>query len=382
MASIEVVAPRADARVSGAVELRARITGGGQASRVAFVVGAAEHGTLPAVPLGAGEYGATWDSTVKLVDRSTPTPGDALYWVTARASVDGVDLTAPYVPLVTANRPVDGLPAGGWRPELAWEADYDGTLEDYARSHSAVIGLAHASLEDDPTGRPRRVLRASVPDSAADDADQPTEGTVRFQAAGRRAIVEGDELCVGWSFLLGDDFPTVHPADDPANPDGPRGTGYVALFQLYGPPYTQGSPLVLHADRRSPAEPLDELVIRGNELNPGDPFPLLAIPYRRGRWTDVVLRLRASRSIESGWIEAYVNQGEAGAVRPVPFVGGLLRVPRVLLRADSEPFRTDMQVYRVAGRLERVTVWHTAHRVARTVAAADPRTYRPDWGTL
>jgi type IV secretory pathway TrbD component len=35
-----------------------------------------------------------------------------------------------------------------------------------------------------------------------------------------------------------------------------------------------------------------------------------------------------------------------------------------------------MQIYRVVDRIPSVTLWHTGHRIARTVAEADPRSYR------
>jgi hypothetical protein len=137
----------------------------------------------------------------------------------------------------------------------------------------------------------------------------------------------------------------------------------------------KGSPLVLHAHRRTLADPVDEFNIRGNSLNPGDPADQLAIPYRRGRWTDIVFRIHASSSIERGWMEAYVNQGGSTAVQPVT-VNGLTRLPRVLLRPDSQAFRTDMQIYRVVDRIPTVTLWHTGHKIAETVDQADPRSYR------
>ena len=34
-----------------------------------------------------------------------------------------------------------------------------------------------------------------------------------------------------------------------------------------------------------------------------------------------------------------------------------------------------MQIYRVADRLDRVSLWHTAHKVGRTVSDVDPRSY-------
>ncbi|MCF6736936.1 hypothetical protein E9565_17555 [Blastococcus sp. KM273129] len=230
-------------------------------------------------------------------------------------------------------------------------------------------------MQDDPLlGPVRRVVRVSVPDRAQDDDDQPTTSTVRFQSSSPQVIQEGDEFCVGFAFLPDDDFPTSYPDDDVTNP-GDRPTGWIALFQFYGPPYNTSAPLVLHASRPTVDTPLDEFKLSGNDLNPGDPAPLLWLPYRRGHWTDVVLRIRASAMVEAGWIEVYANQGESTRVRPMP-LHGLHRIPRVLFREDSEEFRTDMQIYRINDRFDRVTVWHTGHRIAETVEEADPRSYR------
>ncbi|WP_336033496.1 hypothetical protein [Geodermatophilus sp. FMUSA9-8] len=379
MPSLTVVAPATGSRVRGTVDVRVRLRGGGRVSDVQVVIGPPAYGTRQASPLGGDTWGWRWDTTRKLADPAVPAPCDALFWISAVAVVDGVEVTAPHVPVVTANAPAatSRRAAGGWRPELAWAADYGGDLARWRRSNSAVIGAAYATLADDPVlGSARRAVRVSVPDSARDDADQPNRTTVRFQSSSRRVITEGDEFCVGFAFLPPADFPSVHPRGDVTNPRGEEATGYLALFQVYGPPYGAGSPFVLHAERRALDDPVDEFAVRGNELNPGDPVPLLSLPYRRGRWTDVVFRIRASSSIEQGWVETYVNQGESTAVRPLPLATGQLRVPRVLLRPDSDTFRTDVQLYRVAGRFDRVTMWHTGHRVARTVAEADPRSYR------
>jgi hypothetical protein len=378
VASVNIIAPTDDARVSGRVVVRARVSGGTSVSNVRIVIGPPEYGTRPTTGAGNREYTYAWDTTRKLVDGVTATPSDSIFWITAYAIVDGVQLKAPYIAVFTANRPVSALrSASGWRPELAWAANYSGSLATWKASQFATIGSAYATVGDDPVlGAARRVLKVSVPESAKYDADQPTSSTVRFQSSSPRVLRDGDEFCVGFAFLPSADFPTVYPPDDPANPAGPAGTSYIALFQFYGPPYTRGSPFLLQANRNTPADPLDEFVVKANELNAGDPWPFLSLPYRRGRWTDVVFRIRLSSSIEEGWIETYVNQGASTTVQPQPFVNGRLRVPRVLLRADSEAARTDMQIYRVVNRFERVTVWHTGHRIAATVAEADPRSYR------
>jgi hypothetical protein len=379
VASITVTAPSDRARVSGTVDVLVQVSGGSRVGEVTVVIGLPEAGTRTATRVGNRTYRVRWDTTRKLVDADVAAPADALFWITAYAEVDGVQVDAPYVAVTTANRSSAArgrVPAGGWRPELAWAADYGGSTGRWRESHPVVVGSAYAEVLDDPVlGAARRVIGVSVPDSAKHDADQPTDTTVRFQASSPRTVVEGDEFCVGFAFLPPPDFPTVFPDDDPTNP-GDRATGYIALFQLYGPPYDHGSAFVLHANRRSVDDPVDEFTVRGNELNPGDPVAFLTLPYRRGRWTDVVFKLRASSSIERGWVETYVNQGESTSVRPVRLADGTVRLPRVLLRPDSEAFRTDLQLYRVNGRFDRVSIFFAGHRIARTVADADPGSYR------
>jgi hypothetical protein len=377
MPSLTVVAPVAGTRVSGAVDVRVRVDGGSSVGRVSAIIGNPAVGTRAARPDGNREYVVRWDTTRKLEDATVRAPTDAMFWITASAVVDGEQIEAPSVPVVTTNwTSVRRASGGGWREELAWAADYSGSTSRWKESHGAVIGGRYASVHDDPVlGPERRAVRVSVPDSARNDADQPNSTTVRFQSSSPRTIVEGDELCVGFAFLPPEDFPSVHPRDDVTNPRGPEATGYLAIFQFYGPPYVQGSPFVLHSDRGTLDDPVDEFTVRGNELNPGDPVSYLTLPYRRGRWTDVVFRMRVSSNIEDGWLETYVNQGETTQVRPLR-LEGRVRLPRVLLRPDSGPFRTDMQLYRVAGRFDRVTLWHTGHRIARTVEDADPRSYR------
>ena len=251
MATITIVSPTTATTVKGAqVALRAQVDGGTTISNVRFEIGYAKYGTVPAVRVRARYYGYTWDSRRSLMDGATR-PADSCYWITARAVVDGKEISAPYVRVVTANKPVSGLPEGGWRSALAWSARYDSTFAAWEKSHSATIGSRYASLMTDPMRPKRRAIRASIPDSARSDSDQPTDTTVRFQSAGKRNIVEGDEFCVGFAILPPTDFPTTYGEKDPTNPQG-RETGWINIFQFYGPPYNTIAPIILQANRRTP----------------------------------------------------------------------------------------------------------------------------------
>lgn len=374
MATITMSSPANGARVSGTqVALRATISGAKTITIVGFEIGYAKNGTVQATRVSTGVYGYTWNTTKSLQTGAARTI-DSCYWIRAVAIVDGTELRSPYVRVVTANNPARNLPAGGWRSTNAWSANYSGTLEQWRKSHSSTVGSAYASLRVDPLNASRKAIRASVPNSAKYDADQPTKTTVRFQSASKRSIVEGDEFCIGFAILPPSDFPTTYGEKDPTNPGG-RETGWINIFQFYGPPYDRVATMIMQANRRTSDDPMDEFFLARNDLNEGEPVPLISFPYNRGKWTDIVIRMRASRSIESGWIEFYINQGRHTSVQPVSYINGLTRIPRVTLFSDSQEFRNDMQIYRVADRIENVTLWHTGHKVGRTVAEVDPRSY-------
>lgn len=378
VATVQIVSPSNSDQVSGTVDVRVRVAGGVSVSDVSVIIGPPEIGTRVATTVGGRDFVFQWDTTTRMSDATRATPSDALFWISAKATVDGVEVDAPFVTVTTENHNFSAAARpSGWRPQLAWAANYSGTLEQWRSSNYAMIGGSYATLQNDPIlGSQRKAIKVSVPESAKNDADQATATTVRFQSSSVRNIVEGDEFCLGFAILPPADFPRVYPPKDPTNPRGPDGTSYIALFQFYGPPYIQGSPFLLQANRSTLQDPLDEFVIRGNELNPGDPTDYVAIPYRRGKWTDLVFRMHVSADINKGWVEAYVNQGESTSVRPLKFANGMHRVPRVLLRPESGEFRTDMQIYRVIERFDRVTVWHTGHKITQTVSEADPRSYR------
>lgn len=368
-----MTSPANGAKVTGVVPLRAKIVGTA-ISNVRFEIGAPQYGTVTATRISAGVYGYSWESRRSLVDGSKRT-NDGAYWITVRATVDGKQYVATYVRVITGNLPLKGIPVGGWRNDLAWSADYSGTITQWKKSHSATVGSARASLTSDPVRKGRKAIKATIPDSAVKDSDQPTSNTVRFQSAAKRNIVEGDEFCVGFSIMPPADFPTTYAPGDKTNPAGTKGTGWINIFQFFGPPYSATPSLILQANRRGPEDPLDEFFLARNDLNEGEPLPLFSFPYNRGRWTDIVMRIHASRSIDRGWIEFYVNQGASTSVQPVAYINGLTRIPRVTLRSDSGAFRTDMQIYRIVDRIATVSLWHTGHKVGRNVADVDPRSY-------
>ena len=191
-------------------------------------------------------------------------------------------------------------------------------------------------------------------------------------------------------------FPTVGISD-------PLKTNkHIAIFQMFGPqavqpnryPTGRGAITIIDANRNSDADPVDRFHIDANQLNGGDPAPLVEFSYNRGAWTDIVIGIRMSADIHRGWIEVYLNQGEHTEVQPVRLFGGKTRLPRVtawpessappvpdayddgqLITGGSSQHRTDMQIYRAADTYDEVTLLHTGHRIGPTVESVDPRSY-------
>ena len=197
MATVEIVSPASGERVQGTVEVRVRVNAADSVSDVTVVIGPPASGTRPADAVGGDDFVYRWDTTRKLDEPDDPAPADALFRITARASVDGVEETAPYVSVVTANvdpgdRPLRPADESGWRPELAWAADYTGTIDNWQNSNFATIGEAYATLTDDPVlGAKRRAVRVAMPESARFDAEQATPTTVRFQSSSPQVIRGG-----------------------------------------------------------------------------------------------------------------------------------------------------------------------------------------------
>lgn len=409
---LRLLGVRAEQDVKGVVPLAVELdTCLGTPSQVAIVVG---ERVFPATRDGQTRVwrAPAWDTRVKLEAPDAGSPSNHLAWIRAEATAAGTTHRTALLPVFTANYDYGPLPDGGWRPELAWAADYSGTKADWLAGFAGPVpGSAYASLVADPIrGASRKVIKVSLPDSAKNDADQPT-GSPRFQAQqpttpSTKGFFEGDEFCVGFAVLVpasssaavgGGGFPSV-------NVSRTNTEQHIAIFQMYGPqassptdyPSGRGAITILDANRRVASDPIDRFHIEANQLNGGDPGLVVEFPYNRGQWTDVVLCMHMSASIKRGWLEVWLNQGQSTTVQPVPLIGGKLRLPRVtawpetstpavppslvngtLVQGGSRRHRTDMQIYRSPTAYDEVTLFHTAHRVGPTPASVDPRSYAP-----
>ncbi len=361
--------------------------------------------TAPGIWKGTG-----WNTLARPAAPELVSPSDFCAWVRIAATIDGTPQESSLFPVFTGNYNYGELPSPGWHGALAWSADYT-DIDRWRASYSGrVVGAAYASLIADPlVGAVRNVVTASIPDEAAADRDQPTPSP-RFQAAqptdGTTAgLDEGNEFYVGFSVFVpsvdsaehgAGGFPTVVPSTAGSTDN------HIAIYQLYGPqaatpvsyPRGRGAIINLDANRTSDAESGEQFGIRANQLNGGDPWPLVEFGYNRGAWTDIVIGMRLSADIRHGWIEVHLNQGATASVRPAPLFGGRTRVPRVGLWPESSvpavpettvdgvtvtggssDQSTQMQIYRRTGVYPEVTLLHTAHRVGPTVESVDPGSY-------
>lgn len=320
----------------------------------------------------------------------------------------GPEELSPTIICKTSNFPVvETLPVGGWRSALAWSASYasfaayDGSYE-IVRGYQVNGTTPLGTIMADPTGRARNVIYADVPNDIS-RLDQPTSNT-RWQSQGLRAgtaaIVEGDEFCVGMSYMLpalteagstAAGFPEMYGNNDPEDPGGllSNGRGFINLFQLHGPDNPDGtntygihgSPHAFGTRRRMPGEDKGNVVwtrkrvMQTQDLYPGAPDVGLSVPQVAMQWVDVVWRIRCSQSIEKGWIETYVNTGGSTTVQPY-LVQGKHRIPhQTRVNFTHQGARTDVQSYRRLGPIPRASTYFTAHKVTQTVAQADPLSY-------
>jgi hypothetical protein len=408
--TIRAISLTPESSYSGVVPLTAQFDlGFGIPSSVSISVGRM---TRPMTRIGGTNLwqAEPWDTRLRLRDLSSVSPNNFCAWVQVRANYGGVVQSSRLFPVYTANYSYGDLPDVESTPSLEWAADYSSMDAWLASMAGTVVGRKYAALVNDPVrGGSRNAIRATVPDSARFDRDQPTRSP-RFQAAQPTAppwggISEGQTFYVGFAVYV----PTVNSSEKGSGgfptvdiSDANRTNRHIAIFQMFGPqaehpstyPNGRGAITIIDANRNSEAEPGDRFHIDANQLNGGDPGFLVDFDYNRGAWTDIVLGIKMSADIRRGWIEVYLNQGDHGTVQPVPLFGGKTRLPRVtawpnwsdppvppsydngqLITGGSSKHRTDMQIYRAPNTYDEATLLHTAHRVGLSVDAVDPRSY-------
>lgn len=174
---------------------------------------------------------------------------------------------------------------------------------------------------------------------------------------------------------------------------------HIALAQFYGPDdyagnsYNFGATLTITNTPRTNLDgsyienTKDSLRIGGNSQNPGFQVPLWFRQIGaggRGKWIDTVIEGSVSTDPRYGWIRVWVNDGSSDSVQPVrqplPYPGteDYTRAPFVWVTGWHDPQRFDMQCYGDRNDhpdWDHVRIYGTGHKIAATVAEADPGSY-------
>ena len=389
------------ASLSGTKRVTVSVAAGYTPSKVTLTIGQTDF----SMKKSGSTWFFDWDTTKKISDQTQLNPSNYLGWLKATAVFSTFTDVTPLTPVYVENYSYGTLAAGGYRPDVAFTADYS-SKDAWAASYQVLYGSRYANIVPDPTGLKRNVLMTTLPDSARFDDDQPTNSP-RFQSQqsttpSTRGFYEGDEYYVGFSvFVPLKDSSAIGSYGFPhvAVSDPGETNWHIAIFQKYGPQATsptdypdgRGSAFIIDANRKSVSDPFDKFHIQGNQLNGGDPGLVAEWNYNRGRWTDIVLGVHESADIRRGWIELYINQGDG--LKQIPLFG-LMRLPRVTLWpmsstpavpattmnnmavvGGSKRHRTDLQMYRSPTAYPEATLGYYGHKVGSSVGVVDPHTY-------
>lgn len=229
--------------------------------------------------------------------------------------------------------------------------DGEPTIEGptYERPAKLEAAPGAISIVPDPLGGDDPVFRFTV-----DEGDvypvTPTEDP-RAQALLPATIDPGEELWLGMSILVPDDFPSL--------------PGWMTLAQVYGPPYAGASPW--------------QIGIRGEELmwqrngTYGYDIPWqMRLPRRR--WVEVLMHQRFA---PDGWVEMWIDGEpvtffEAGSFNP----NGEAPTQRLMMATvdasnGEGPNHAKIMQYREAGMLDSATVYFGALKVGATREAVE-----------
>ena len=262
---------------------------------------------------------------------------------------------------------VDPSPAAhDWRvdgfepttPPQTGESIFDA---DYAHkglmAYATVWHPERISIVDDPVlGSARKVAKLTVYDGDTGPTSNP-----RAQMEVSHFWDEGEEFYVGVAYYFPQDFPTIA---------GTGSSNWVNLGEVYGPPYSGGGPNKILLKRLADGREVICLE-RNQNYNYDRPFVL---PLVRGRWTDLVMRIKLSQDPTVGFWEVWANQGSG--------------YQRLLLHGqDRLYFRTmdssnngganyhKVSHYRAAGMWPVATSYIADHRIGTSFEAVAPGSF-------
>jgi hypothetical protein len=323
--------------------------------------------TTEAAPVAAPAPTPTTSTPAPAPTPTTPTPAPA----PAPAPTPTPEPTPTPAP-EPAPAPV---PSG----RLIWNGDFStGNLSQYTTTGGKVqydTSVDEMRVVDDPVlGSPavggRKALKVTVHNSSKDPAqDSPKH---RAQAESPKVIGLTDEVYVGYSLLLPDDFPTVHTAG-PVTWGGAN-VQQASMWEVHGAPYG-GSPPMGFRIRDSLAQQRFGF-FQGNPVNAMRSSQLFSTINPRGRWVDVVAHIKMGGSSSTGFYEQSMNWGEGW--KPTVFDNGSTRlnmataIPSV--NGGGKNY-SKVSLYYNDNAWPVATVYFAAHKIGTTFDVVSPRTY-------
>jgi hypothetical protein len=295
--------------------------------------------------------GAGWAGCSPPKLYSSLTDGTHRFEVRARDAAGNMDPTpAARDWTVDGSEPAPPAPTGA----TIFDAGY---ATKRLTAYATVIHPERVSIVDDPVlGSARKVAKLTVYDTDTGPTSNP-----RAQMETSRFWDEGEEFYVGVAYYFPRDFPTIN---------GTGAAHWVNIGEVYGPPYAGGGPNKILLKRLADGREVICLE-RNQNYNYDRPFTL---PLARGRWTDLVMRIKLSQDPTVGFWEVWANQG-AGYERLL--LNGRERLYYRTMDSSNNGGANYHKVsqYRAAGMWPVATSYIADHRIGASFEVVAPRSY-------
>lgn len=244
--------------------------------------------------------------------------------------------------------------------KTVFDADFSDGLTEYPY----VINRNRIRVVDDPVRANRRkVLRFRVFNTDTGPTENP-----RAQIETPYNFREGDDRYFGLSFFFPEDFPESLPDQ-----------GWVTLGeQAYGPPFDDAAGVSLRVQNVVGEDGLELRWQRNDTYDNDIPWHGPRISEIRGRWVDVVQRIRLSSDPEEGFVELWMNTGD-GWERQQLSGRERLKMKTYDSAADDGANNSRLSLYYTRDLRGPITMFHGAHKIATAgkgaFEAVDPGSY-------
>lgn len=245
---------------------------------------------------------------------------------------------------------------------LLFQADFRDGISEYPY----VIHRNRIDVVDDPIlGDKRKVLKFEVFNGDTGPTENP-----RAQLETAYNFEEGDDRYFGLSFFFPRDFPTELPD-----------RGWVTLGeQAYGPPFANAAAVSLRAQNAVGSDEAELRWQRNDTYDHDIPWVGPKIADLRGKWVDIVQRIRLDDDPDKGFVELWMNTGD-GWERQELHGKDRLYMSTYDSAADGGPNNSRLSLYYTDEIEGPLTFYHGAHKIATAgegaFEAVDPGSYEP-----